>query len=212
MFKSTFNKTGLALCYPLWALLCVLVLQPAAGAFELSQNQSQPELFDRGGLIRLPEPQQLSVSKSIFDGWHFSLSAPVVFGSGAMPTMGIQAGKTFPLGLGLGLGFSSSVFMPLDFQRLYLNSSLGVSHGLPLGPFYLDYGLRYAGLFETRFSELNPGSSYYHGPLANLGLRLAAGNASTYLGVQAGFYAPVSGGLTEPIWILQPVWGVNVNL
>lgn len=194
MARTLWTKTALGLGSVLFSW--------SAAAQSMEPEKSQ--------LIRLPNPQQISFSKSLFDGWHFSLSAPVIFGSSAVPTVGIQAGKTFPLGQGFGLGFSSSAFMPLDFQSLYLSSSLGVSHGIPLGIFYLDYGLRYAGLLQTSFASAAP--TYYHGPLANLGLRLGTGNASTYLGVQAGFYTPFGAGLEEPIWVLQPIWGVNVNL
>lgn len=189
-------------------LLGVIALLSAASP-ALSAESAQ--------LITLSQADQLSVSASPWEGWHISVCAPVIFGAGAVPTVGLQASKTFPLGLwsepgslwrNLGLGVSAAASMPLDFQGFYLSPSLGLSHGIPLGPLYLDYGLRYGGLFQ--FGAV---TSAYHGPLANLGLSWSAGRSTTYVGLQAGFYTPLGAeGPQEPLWILQPVLGANVNL
>ncbi|MEZ0370016.1 MAG: hypothetical protein ACAI44_13095 [Candidatus Sericytochromatia bacterium] len=172
-----------------------------------------------GELISLPADAYVSLSP--IEGWTVQLSAPVVFGSqGAVPSLGVQVSKSFPIGQllapawgdwaeRLGLGVGASVFAPLNFQQLYLGASLGLGHSTPIGEHFIDYGLRYAPLVQIDWAANT--STGYNGLLANLGLHLKlAENTWTTLGLQGGFYIPFTGAGREPIWVLQPLLGLNL--
>lgn len=161
-----------------------------------------------------------SVSLSPFEGWTVSLSTPVIWGGLNSVTAGVSLNKTFPIGRllapswgewaqPLGLGIGAQGFAPLSFDRLYFGLSAGLSHGFSLGPHFVDYGLRYAPLAEVGLAP-NSSSIGYHGVLANVGLHLQVQpGVYTLLGVQGGFYQPISAG-AQPIWVLQPLAGLNL--
>jgi hypothetical protein len=167
-------------------------------------------------LIRLPAQAYVNLSPA--EGWTIQLSAPVILsGQGFVPTAGIHFGKTFALGKALGwqdwaervgLGVGAGVFAPLNFQQLYLNAGVGLSHSTPPADIWLDYGLRYAPLIAIDWAANT--STGYNGLLANLGLHFKLQpNTWTTLGLQGGFYYPFTGAGREPIWVLQPLAGVN---
>ena len=160
-----------------------------------------------------------NVSLSPLEGWNINIGAPVVIGSQVgMPSLGICANRDFALGQalkwpgiasGISMGLSAQAFMPLDFQQLYLGASLGLGHSIAIGGNFLDYGLRYAPLVSTDWKSNNTG---YHGVLANVGWHMKiAPNTWSSFGVQGGFYSPFTSS-GEPIWVLQPLIGLNISL
>lgn len=171
-------------------------------------------------LLTPAQAQTGSVSLSPFEDWTVSLSTPVIWGGLNSVTAGVSLNKTFPIGrllapswgnwaTPLGLGIGAQGFAPLSFERLYVGASAGLSHGFALGPHFIDYGLRYAPLVEVGLTP-NAFSTGYHGVLANIGLHLQVRpGVSTLLGLQGGVYQPFSTG-AQPIWVLQPLAGLNL--
>jgi hypothetical protein len=159
------------------------------------------------------------VNLSPLEGWTFQVSAPLVFGSqGASPSVGVMANKTFPIGQlapdswwsKLGLGIGANVFAPLSFQQLYLGASVGLGQSTPIAEHFIDYGLRYAPLVAIDWAANT--STGYNGLLANLAFHYRINpNTYTTLGLQGGFYLPFTGGSQTPIWVLQPLLGLNLG-
>lgn len=183
-------------------------------------------LLNLTGLVLTSLPARAadaSVSLSPWEGWNVSLRSPVLYtDAGSTPTAGVSFGRGFAIGQalapswgdwaqGLNLGIDASVFLPLNFQQLYLGASVGLSHSTPLwGSTFLDYGLSYAPLVQVDWAANT--STGYNGLLANLGLHLQlAPNTWSTLGLQAGFYAPFTGG-QQLIWVVQPLVGLNLSL
>ena len=171
--------------------------------------------------LTLPVAQQVTVSLSPAEGWHIQFGAPVFFaGEGVVPTLGVHADRRFALGqalgwsggaerIGFGLGFSA--FAPTHFQQLSLGASAGLYHYTPIcAGLRLDYGLRYAPLVAIDW--LANTSTGYNGVFANLGLHLQLTPRSwLMLGLQGGAYAAFTRPDAPPLWMLQPIFGINTS-
>lgn len=201
-------------------LPAALVLVACLGALLPAQAAETATATREILIIDLPADPYVSISP--LEGWTILVSAPIVFGGqGGVPSAGVSLSKTFPVGqaLGwsdwasrLGLGLSAQVFAPLTFQQLYLGGSIGLGHSTPIGEHFIDYGLRYAPLVQFDFAG-GGATTGYNGMLANVGLHLkVAPNTWSTLGLQGGFYIPFTGSGREPIWVLQPLLGLNVSL
>lgn len=171
--------------------------------------------------VPLTAAPQVNVSLSPAEGWHIQFGAPVFWaGEGALPTLGVHADRRFALGqalgwsggaerIGFGLGFSA--FAPVHFQQLSLGASAGLYHYTPIVEgLMLDYGLRYAPLVAIDWAANT--STGYNGVFANIGLHLRlARNSWLLLGLQGGAYAAFTRPDAPPLWMLQPIFGINTS-
>lgn len=166
----------------------------------------------------LKQAHQVSASWSPFEDWQVQVSSPVLLGPNALPTVGLSFNKSFPIGTlfaedswasRFGLGVGAQGFAPVDFRRLYLGANLGLSHYTPITrDILIDYGVRYAPLYEVGLLQNSGQQTVYHGVLGNLSLRTRVyGNSFSTLGLQAGWYFPTTG--ADPVFVVQPLLGVH---
>jgi hypothetical protein len=170
--------------------------------------------------IRPPLPAQINVNASLGEGWTVQLGAPVFWsGSNALPTVGINFGRHFAIGKALGwsdwaervgVGVGGHAFAPVSFQQLYLGASAGLSHYTPFEGWTLDYGLRYAPLVAVDFAANN--TTGYNGLFANVGVHMQiVPNSWVTLGLQGGAYLAFTRPDAQPLWMVQPIVGVNTS-
>lgn len=172
-------------------------------------------------LFPLASLAQVNVSSRhpVLQGWQVSLNAPVLLGNIASSNIGLSVNNQFPLGQwsplasllpNLSVGVSAQAFAPLDFTAMYVGASAGIGYYHRLGGgFVFDYGVRYAPLYRVGFIDgVNQG---YQGLLGNMAIHVPiAGNTYSTFGLQGGAYFAGNG--AEPLWTIQPIVGLNINL